>query len=262
MSHPPPSCSSSPPSCFCSPQAFFKYLCTPFSVAHVARSSQRCKMNSVSCEIRSVRVGKTEGATVKGKGLYGSRRSAIWRGKWRCRSRAWGCVCLEGHVERTGRACLLWIHITRDLQREGMAAARKNQLRHVSSAVALVACLCDKENVNNWHKNYLNLGVVQIRLTSCHAETGAFHSHRLKSTFSSAVRGRRRAQMHHALRVGRGALVFCLWEAREWGGGRVNDSARERLKSWQASRSDASLLKCRLWFEVSLVLVPIIPCMI
>lgn len=68
-----------------------------------------------------------------------------------------------------------------------MAAARNNQLRHVSSAVALVACLCDKENVNNWHENYLNLGVVQIRLTSCHAETGAFHSHRLKSTFSSAV---------------------------------------------------------------------------
>ncbi len=91
-----------------------------------------------------------------------------------------------------------------------MAAARKKQLRHVSSAVALVACLCDKENVNNWNENYLILGVVQIRLTSCHAETGAFHSHRLKSTFSSAVRGRRRAQMPHALRVGRGALVFCL----------------------------------------------------
>lgn len=38
----------------------------------------------------------------------------------------------------------------------------------------------------------------------------------------------------------------------------MTDSARERLKSWQASSSDASLLKCRLWFEVSLVLVPII----
>lgn len=101
----------------------------------------------MSCEIRSVREGKTGGVTVKGKGLDGSRRSATWRGKRRCRSRAQGGVCLEGHVERTGRACLLWIHITRDLQREGMAAARKNQLRHVSNAVALVACLCD--NVNN-----------------------------------------------------------------------------------------------------------------
>lgn len=39
----------------------------------------------------------------------------------------------------------------------------------------------------------------------------------------------------------------------------MTDSARGRLKSWQASSSDASLLKCRLWFEVSLVLVPIIP---
>lgn len=33
-----------------------------------------------------------------------------------------------------------------------------------------------------------------------------------KTTVGSAVRGMRRAEMPHALRVGRGVLVFCLRE--------------------------------------------------
>lgn len=69
----------------------------------------------MSCEIRSVRTGNNlTRKDLDGKQTDGRKRERC-RGKTMCRSRARGGVCLEGHVERTGRACLLWIHITQDL---------------------------------------------------------------------------------------------------------------------------------------------------